>query len=62
MYRFVRRVHPHLVRRHFRRRGRNYLKCRWVKYRVMDKRMIDERPEEIESRAVAGHWEGDTIV
>lgn len=30
--------------------------------RMTDKRMIDERPQVVESRATKGHWEVDTVV
>ncbi|MFZ5699039.1 MAG: IS30 family transposase [Pseudomonadota bacterium] len=48
---------------------RQAVKKRRKRYRTRDsrgilqgKRMIDERPPEIETRQVIGHWEGDTVM
>ncbi|MGQ4584274.1 IS30 family transposase [Lysobacter sp. F60174L2] len=48
------------LRRRYRRRKRHYGLER--RGRLQGKRMIDERPAEIESRQIAGHWEIDTVM
>lgn len=62
IYQFVYEHHPHLVKLYFRRKGKKYEHDRKAKYQLRDRRMIDERPPSVESRAIMGHWEGDTIV
>ena len=62
IYQFVYKYHPHLVKLHFRRKGKKYQHDRKNKYQLTDRRMIDDRPASVESREVLGHWEGDTIV
>ena len=62
IYEFVYENYPHLVKLHFRRKGKKYQRNRKEKYSLGERRMIDERPETIESREIIGHWEGDTIV
>jgi len=62
IYQWVYKYHPQLVKLHFRRKGKKYIKNRKEKYRIDERRMIDERPEAVEERKEVGHWEGDTIV
>lgn len=62
IYQFVYQYHPHLVKLHFRRKGKKYRRDRKEKYQISERRMIDERPKSVEKREVLGHWEGDTIV
>jgi len=62
IYQFVYKYHPHLVKLHFRRKGKKYQHKRKEKYQINNRRMIDERPEEVELREIMGHWEGDTII
>lgn len=62
IYQFVYENHPHLVKLHFRRKGKKYQRKRKEKYQICDRRMIDDRPESAELRKIIGHWEGDTII
>lgn len=48
------------LRRRYKRRKRHYGLER--RGRLPGKRMIDERPAEVETRQVAGHWEIDTVM
>lgn len=48
------------LRRRYKRRKRHYGLER--RGRLQGKRLIDERPAEIEARAVVGHWEIDTVM
>lgn len=48
------------LRRRYKRRKRHYGLER--RGRLQGKRMIDERPAEIETRQVPGHWEIDTVM
>ena len=66
IYRHVRRdwraggtLHVQL-RRRYKRRKRHYGLER--RGRLQGKRMIDQRPAEVESRQVPGHWEIDTVM
>lgn len=47
------------LRRRYKRRKRHYGPER--RGRMQGKRMIDERPADVESRQVSGHWEIDTV-
>jgi transposase, IS30 family len=48
------------LRRRYKRRKRHYGLER--RGRLQGKRMIDERPAEVETRQVPGHWEIDTVM
>lgn len=48
------------LRRRYKRRKRHYGLER--RGRLQGKRMIDERPAEVEARRVPGHWEIDTVM
>lgn len=64
IYRFIyknkhKKYHQHLTyqkRLRYRKRGAKKNICRFG-----NKRIITNRPENVESRAYAGHWEGDSI-
>lgn len=65
IYRHIYSHHKELIRKFFRRKWKKYQHHRRSKYRIMDRRMIDERwwifPE-CETRAEIWHWEWDTVV
>ncbi len=48
-------------RKYLRGPGKKKRATRKSHSRIHNQTMIDQRPEEAESRKVAGHWEGDTI-
>ncbi len=62
IYQYIYKYKPHLVKLYFRRKGKKYKHDRKSKYQILNRRMIDERPAEVELRQDIGHWEGDTII
>ncbi|MEI8097128.1 MAG: IS30 family transposase [Candidatus Moraniibacteriota bacterium] len=62
IYNYIYEHHTPLIKLYFRRKGKKYQHHRKEKYQILDRRMIDERPMEIETRKEVGHWEGDTII
>ncbi len=62
IYQYVYKNKPQLIKMFFRRKGKKYQHERKSKYQIPNRRMIDERPKEVETRKDVGHWEGDTIV
>lgn len=62
MYRYFRND-PKTLKKYMRRKGKKYQsKKRYQKYQLMDRRMIDDRPKDIEERKNIGHWEWDTVI
>ena len=51
-----------LVKLRLRRKGKKYRRKRSSPEFIINKRSIDERPQEINERSVPGHWEGDTML
>ena len=63
IYRYVYSTHREWIRKYFRRKGREYIHhTKREALRVLDRRSIDLRPEEIETRKEFGHWEWDTVI
>jgi len=66
LYQAIYERSPSLVKTHFRRMGKKYRDRKkdkaLGKYQIRNRKMIDGRPKEIETRETAGHWEGDTVI
>lgn len=62
IYQYIYKYQPKLVKMYFRRKGKKYQKNKGDKYKIQDRRFIEERPEEVEFRNELGHWEGDTVI
>ena len=62
VYQYIYKNKPKLVKMYFRRKGKKYQKNRASKYQIQDRKFIEERPKDVESRKELGHWEGDTII
>jgi IS30 family transposase len=62
IYRYVYKYKPELVKIYFRRRGKKYQHDRKSKHQILNRRMIDKRPADVELRQEVGHWEGDTVI
>lgn len=66
VYTFVYEEAPELVKIYLRRKGKKYRNRKQEqvqsKYQIGERRMIDDRPKEIEKREKIWDWEWDTIV
>jgi len=62
IYKFIYTNYPELVKKYFRRKGKKYISHRWNKYQIMDRVMIDKRPDIVDKRERIWDWEWDTIV
>jgi len=62
IYQWLYKERCDLVKLRLRRKGKKYRRKRSSPEFIINKRSIDERPEEIDSREVPGHWEGDTML
>jgi len=62
IYRYIYSNHFSLVKKFFRRKWKKYQHWKENKYRLQDRRMIDLRPEIVDSRSRIWDWEWDTIV
>lgn len=66
VYTFIYEQAPELIKLYLRRKGKKYRnrkqeQIQW-KYQIGERRMIDDRPKEIETRENIGDWEWDTII
>lgn len=66
VYTFIYEQSPELVKIYLRRKGKKYRNRKQEKlngkYQIQERRMIDERPKEIEERKRVWDWEWDTII
>lgn len=62
IYKFIYENHCELIKKYFRRKWKKYQKDRKSKYQLMDRKMIDERPNLVEKRERIWDWEWDTVI
>lgn len=68
IYTWIYTTHPDLVKKYFRRKWKKYRNRKKEnllnpdKYQIQDRRMIDERPEVVDTRQRIGDWEWDTVI
>ena len=63
IYRYVYSTHREWIRKYFRRKWRKYINHgKREALRLLDRKSIEFRPKEVETREIFGHWEGDTVV
>lgn len=62
IYLYVYEYHPELIQKYFRRKWKKYQHRRREKYQLNDRKMIDDRPEIVETRKRIWDWEWDTVI
>lgn len=64
IYQYIYKHQPQLVEVYLARKGKKYRSAREKKekYGIQHMKMIEERPEEVETRERIGDWEGDTMI
>lgn len=62
IYSYIYNNHKELISKYFRRKWKKYKHNRKLKYQLMDRKMIDLRPEVVNSRERIWDWEWDTVV
>lgn len=62
IYSYVYNNYPELISKYFRRKGKKYQNRRREKYQLNDRKMIEQRPDIVETRTRIWDWEGDTII
>lgn len=62
IYKYIYENHTKLIKKYFRRKWKKYQKDRKFKYQLMDRKMIDTRPNIVETRERIWDWEWDTII
>ena len=62
IYKYIYLHHPELIKKYLRRWGKKYQNRKREKYQLNDRRMIDERPEIVETRSRIWDWEWDTVI
>lgn len=62
IYKFIYEEYPQLIKKYFRRKWKKYQHHRKEKYQLMNRKMIDSRPEVVNSRERIWDWEWDTVV
>ncbi len=66
VYSFLYQQAQELIKLYLRRKGRKYRNRKQEKltgkYQIWERRMIDDRPKEIDTREKIGDWEWDTII
>ncbi|OIN85035.1 hypothetical protein [Francisella sp. TX07-6608] len=55
MYQYVYQHRPELVKIYFRRKGKKYQHDRKSNHQILNRRMINKRPDDVEIRHEVGH-------
>ena len=62
IYKYIYQNHPELIKKYFRRKWKKYQNKRLERYQIKDRKMIENRPEIVDSRSRIWDWEWDTII
>ena len=62
IYKFIYEKYPELIKKYFRRKWKKYQHKRRDMYQLNDRKMIEFRPEEVETRERIWDWEWDTVI
>jgi len=62
IYNYVYLHHQELIKKYFRRKWKKYQHKRKEKYQLNDRKMIEGRPEIVETRKRIWDWEWDTVI
>ena len=62
IYKYIYEFHPELIKKYFRRKWKKYQHKRRERYQLNDRKMIENRPKEVETRERIWDWEWDTII
>ena len=62
IYKFIYQNHPELIKKYFRRKWKKYQHKRRERYQLNDRKMIEYRPKEVETRKRLWDWEWDTVI
>ena len=62
IYSYVYTNYPELISKYFRRKWKKYQNRRKEKYKLSERKMIEERPHIVDTRKRIWDWEGDTII
>jgi IS30 family transposase len=62
VYKFIYENYPELIKKYFRRKWKKYQNKRKEKYQLNDRKMIELRPKEVETRERVWDWEWDTVI
>jgi len=62
IYKYIYEFYPELIKKYFRRKWKKYQHKRRERYQLNDRKMIEDRPKEVETRERIWDWEWDTII
>lgn len=62
IYKFIYQNYPELIKKYFRRKWKKYQHKRRERYQLNDRKMIEFRPKEVETRERIWDWEWDTVI
>lgn len=62
VYLYIYENYPELIKKYFRRKWKKYQHRRKEKYQLNDRKIIDNRPEIVETRERIWDWEWDTVI